>query len=79
MNTKQTIIKIMADLFKVSEDEITPESGIGDFPKWDSLGHITLLQEIQEELDIEFEPEEIIELEDVEGIIDLAVRKGNEK
>ena len=79
MNTEQTIIKIMAALFEIPEDRITPESGIGDFPKWDSLGHINLLQEIQDELDVEFEPEEIIELENVEDIVGLAIRKENEK
>ena len=83
MNEKQTIIKIMSELFGVSEGEIAIDSGIGDFPKWDSLGHINLLQEIQDELDIEFEvefePEEIIELETVEDIINLTVKKENVK
>ena len=79
MNTEQTVTKIMAALFEIPEEQITPESGIGDFPKWDSLGHINLLQEIQDELDVEFEPEEIIELENVEDIVGLAIRKENEK
>lgn len=79
MNTKQTIIKIMSGLFEIPEDKITLDSGIGDFPKWDSLGHINLLQEIQDELDIELEPEEIIELENVEDIINLVSEKENNK
>ena len=79
MNTKQTIIKIMSELFEVPEEKITMESGVGDFPKWDSLGHISLLQEIQDGLDIEFEPEEIIELENVEDIVNLASEKENNK
>lgn len=79
MNTKETIIKIMSELFEVPEEKITMDSGIGDFPKWDSLGHISLLQEIQDELDIEFEPEEIIELESVEDIVNLAFEKENNK
>ncbi len=79
MNTKETIIKIMSELFEVPEEKITMDSGIGDFPKWDSLGHISLLQEIQDELDIEFEPEEIIELESVEDIVSLASEKENNK
>lgn len=79
MNEKQTIIKIMSELFGVSEGEIAIDSGIGDFPKWDSLGHINLLQEIQDEFEVEFEPEEIIELETVEDIINLTVKKENVK
>lgn len=79
MNTKQIIIRIMSELFEIPEEKITMDSGIGDFPKWDSLGHINLLQEIQDELDIEFEPEEIIELEDVEDIVNLASDKEKNK
>ena len=79
MSTKETITKIMSELFEVPEERITMDSGIGDFPKWDSLGHISLLQEIQDELDIEFEPEEIIELESVEDIVNLASEKENNK
>lgn len=78
MNTKQTIIKIMSELFEVPAEKITMDAGIGDFPKWDSLGHLSLLQEIQDELDIEFEPEEIIELENVEDIVKLAEQKEND-
>lgn len=79
MNTKQTIIRIMSELFEIPEDKISLDAGIGDFPKWDSLGHISLLQEIQDELEIEFEPEEIIELENVEDIVNLAAEKENRK
>ena len=75
MNTKDTIVGIISNLFEVSSEEITMQSSIGDFPKWDSLGHMTLMTAVQNELDIEFEPEEMIEIEDVEDIVKLAEEK----
>lgn len=75
MTTKQTVINIISTILQVPAEQITMESGIGDFPKWDSLAQINILQEIQDELDVEFDPEEIIELENVEDIIRLAEEK----
>ena len=79
MSTKQTVIGIISTILEVPAEQITMESGIGDFAKWDSLAQISILQEIQDELEIEFEPEEIIELENVEDIIRLAEEKVSEQ
>lgn len=75
MEVKEQIIAIMAKTFEVNPNEITLESSIGDFPKWDSLGNLTVLQEIQDEFNIELEPDEIIELEDVNDIINIVKEK----
>ena len=68
-NVKEKIIWIIADTLEVGASEINDNSSIGDFPAWDSLGHMNLLQNIQDEFDIELDPEEIIELEDVRDIV----------
>ena len=44
-------------------------STIGDFPQWDSMGHLTILSNVEEAFDINFEPEEMMDLEDVHDII----------
>lgn len=72
---KDRVIAIMAKVFEVAPGQITKESSIGDFPAWDSLGNLRMLQEIQDEFNIEFEPEEIIELEDVNDIIKIVEEK----
>ncbi len=69
MDVKEKIIAIMADTLEVDANEITLNSTVGDFPTWDSLGHMNLIQSIQDEFDIEFEPDEIIDIEDVNDII----------
>lgn len=68
-NVKEKIIEIIANTLDVRVSEINDSSSIGDFPAWDSLGHMNLLQNIQDEFDIELDPEEIIELEDVQDIV----------
>lgn len=68
-NVKGKIIGIIANTLEIGVSEINDSSSIGDFPAWDSLGHMNLLQNIQDEFDIELDPEEIIELEDVQDIV----------
>ena len=79
MTTKEKIISIIAGIIEEKPENITLDSGIGDFAKWDSLGSLNILQEIQDEFDIEIEPEEIIELEDVNDIVNITERKISEK
>jgi len=75
MDVKEKVIEIIAGVLEVAPDEITLESSIGDFPKWDSLGNLNILQEVQDEFDIELDPEEIIDLEDVNDIINIVAEK----
>jgi acyl carrier protein len=75
MNVKEKVIRIIASVLEVEPSEITLESSIGDFPKWDSLGNLTILQNIQDEFDIELDPDEIIDLEDVNDIINIVEEK----
>lgn len=75
MEVKNKVIEIMVRDLEIDPSEITMESSIGDFPKWDSLGNLTILQDIQDEFDIELEPDEIIDLEDVNDIINIVIEK----
>lgn len=69
MEVKEKVIEIIANVLEVSGSEITLESTVGDFPKWDSLGQLTILQSVQDEFEVEFEPEEMMEIEDVNDIV----------
>lgn len=69
METKDKVIEIIANVLEVKPEEITLESIVGDFPTWDSLGQLNILQSVQDEFDVEFEPEEMMDIEDVNDII----------
>ena len=66
METLEKIIEIVAETCEVDKSEVTGESTVGDFPAWDSMGH---LSNVEEAFDISFEPEEMMELEDVNDIV----------
>ena len=69
MEIKDKVFEIIANVLSVNASEITLESTVGDFPSWDSLGQLNILQSVQDEFEIEFEPEEMRDMEDVNDII----------
>ena len=69
METLEKVIEIVASTCEVDKSEVTGDSTVGDFPAWDSMGHLTILQQVEEELEVSFEPEEMMDLEDVNDII----------
>lgn len=69
MNVQTKVIEIIANVCKTDISNISLESTIGDFPDWDSMGHLTILQQVEESLEINFDPEEMMDLEDVSDII----------
>ena len=69
MNTQEKIIKIIADSIEVEVNKIDEDTAIGDFPKWDSMGQLIIITSLEKEFDIKFDPEDIMELEDVGDMI----------
>ncbi len=69
MTLLDSIIKLIADSLEVSENQITEDTAIGDIPEWNSLGHIIIISSIEKEYSINFDPEIIMDLEDVSDIV----------
>ena len=69
MNTEETVKRIVAEVCDVKLEDVALTSAIGDFPQWDSMGQMVILQKVEEACDISFEPEEMMEIEDVNDII----------
>lgn len=69
MEIKDKVFEIIANVLSVNASEIKLDSTVGDFPSWDSLGQLNILQSVQDEFEIEFEPEEMMDIEDVNDII----------
>lgn len=49
-------------------EAITPATGQSNCDKWDSLHHLNLIVELEDEFDVEFEPEEIAEMKNYKMI-----------
>ena len=75
MEVKDKVIEIIAGVLEVNVADITLESTVGDFPSWDSLGQLNILQSVQDEFEVEFEPEEMMDIEDVNDIINAVKSK----
>ncbi len=69
MNVQEEVFKIVASVCETEVENINGETTIGDFPGWDSMGQLAILQQVEEKFDISFEPEEMMELEDVNDIV----------
>ncbi|MBR4676664.1 MAG: acyl carrier protein [Bacteroidales bacterium] len=69
METLQKIIDIVAETLGIEKSGISGESSVGDFPEWDSMGHLSILNKVEEVFEISFDPEEMMELEDVNDIV----------
>ena len=66
--TNGKLKSLIAGLFKCGVEELTDETGPGDIPGWDSLGHVALMAEIQKQFGTHVPVEDAIE---VESIADL--------
>jgi len=62
---KQIIISVLG----INEDEYSDELAIGDIPEWDSINHVILIQQIEEDFDISIDVTDAIDIEDVFDII----------
>lgn len=69
MELEQKVIKIIAESLEVTEGLISEDTAIGDIPEWNSLGHIVIISSLEKEFSINFDPEIIMDLEDVSDIV----------
>lgn len=70
MNTEEKVKKIIADAIEVQVSQIEEDTAIGDFPSWDSMGQIIIITALEKEFEIKFDPEVIMDLEDVGDMIE---------
>ena len=69
MNTEERVIKIIAEAIEIESNKLDEDTAIGDFPNWDSMGQLVIITSLEKEFDIKFDPEDIMELEDVGDMI----------
>ena len=56
-------------VFDIDPRSLTPETGAGDIPGWDSLGHLSLTTHLEQTLGITFDVDELMEMENVREIV----------
>ena len=56
---------IVISVLNISDDQFTEDLAIGDIPEWDSINHVMLIQQIEEEFDISIDVIDAIDIEDI--------------
>ena len=73
------VISIFQKLFEVTPGVINDQIRRGDLERWDSLGHLELVEALRVEFQIDIPPEEALEMEtvgDIKRIISVWLADG---
>ena len=68
---EETIIDIITRILEVDREDIELDTAIGDLPEWDSLNHLRIITELEEEFGIKYSQSDLAELEDVSDLVAL--------
>ncbi len=53
---------LLADIFEIEPEEVTPELGVGTIDSWDSFRHLQAILAVEGEYGVQFDPQQIAEL-----------------
>jgi acyl carrier protein len=67
--------RVAADVLETSADKITLDSSPETIDTWDSVHHLNLVLALEQEFDLQFEPEEIDQMKDVRHIVEILESK----
>jgi len=67
--TRSKVFSIISEQFSVSENEITDEIGPGDLAKWDSIGQLRLMLELEKQFNIKLSVDDVMSINNVRDMI----------
>ena len=70
---KEKIIKLIEDVLKVPAGTITEDTMIEDVEQWDSLAHVMIIGQLEEELGVSIPLDEAIELKGMRELLEIPV------
>ncbi len=65
----ERVCEIVSTIFNVPREEVNSESSSKTIENWDSMGHLMLILELEQEFDTQFAPESVEEMYDVGTIV----------
>ena len=69
------IKNVMAAVFEISIEDINEESSPDSIDNWDSLNLMNLVVSLEEEFDIEFDDDEIVEMLNFKLLVEIIKEK----
>ena len=70
------VFRIVSQVFDVPVEQLSGDSSPDSIENWDSLKHMNLILALEEELNITFSDEEVVEMLSVGIIIETLKEKG---
>jgi citrate synthase len=64
----QRVDTLLQRVFEVGPRQLRDQTRRGDLDRWDSLGHLTLIEALREEFGVDIPPEVALSMESVEDI-----------
>jgi len=74
-NAEDTLAEIISKVLLLDKSELTDDLKRGDYEPWDSMAHLVLISEIENEFGIFFEDDEVIDIWTVADIRSLLSKK----
>jgi len=71
MEIESRVKNILSNILGVSEDEINKDSSPNTIETWDSMKQIDLVISLEEEFEIEFFNEQIIQIVDYKSLVEV--------
>jgi acyl carrier protein len=68
--------ELLADIFEISVEQVTPELSMGTVDSWDSFRHLQAILAIEGEYGVQFDPQRIPELTSVARLQAELVKMG---
>ena len=78
MDYKERIKEIIADTLGIDIERITDDLAAGDIEEWDSVGNLTIISTIEEELEVDIPIEDLYELNNIKAIVEEIIILQNE-
>ena len=71
---RNEVYRILADQFCLEENDISDGIGPGDFPAWNSLGHLQFIMKLEQRFRIRFSADDVMSFENVGDLILMVER-----
>ncbi len=73
----ERVQRIAADVLQIPLRDVTPQTSPENVDQWDSVQHLNLVMALEQELNLEFQPEEIESMTDIGAIIKVVAAKSS--
>jgi acyl carrier protein len=74
-DTLTKVQEVFATSFNLGPQSVSIETKPGDIPEWDSVGHLSLVSNLESAFNISFDVDEMMEMENVREIVRLIQKK----